>query len=101
MLLHRCAPPIFVINSSTTVVICIMYICVYVNVLYSSPNIIWVIKSRRMRRAGHVACMGERSGAYRILVGRPEGRRPLGRPRRRCDNIKMALQEMGFGHGLD
>jgi hypothetical protein len=62
--------------------------------LYSSPNIIWVIKSRRMRWAGHVAREGR--GAYRILVGRPEGRRPLGRPRRRWeDNIKMDLQEVG------
>jgi hypothetical protein len=65
--------------------------------LYSSPNIIWVIKSRRMRWAGHVACMGEGRGAYRILVGRPEGR-PLERPRRRWeDNIKMDLQEVGWG----
>jgi hypothetical protein len=53
------------------------------NDLYSSPNIIRVTKSRRMRWAGHVACMGEKSVAYRILVWRPEGRRPLGRPRRR------------------
>jgi hypothetical protein len=51
--------------------------------LYSSPNIIRVIKSRRMRWVGHVAHMGEERGAYRILVGRPEGRRPLGRPRHR------------------
>jgi hypothetical protein len=50
------------------------------NDLYPPSNIIWVIKSRRMRWAGHVACMGERRGAYRILVGRPEGRKPLGRP---------------------
>jgi hypothetical protein len=63
------------------------------NALYSSPNIIWVIKSRRMRWAGHVACMGEGRGAYRILVGRP-----LGRPRHRWeDNIKMDLQEVGWG----
>jgi hypothetical protein len=69
--------------------------------LYSSPNIP-VIKSRRMRLSGHVARMGEGSGAYRILVGRPEGRRPLGRPRRRWeDNIKIYLQEVGWGHGLD
>jgi hypothetical protein len=49
--------------------------------LYSSPGIIRVIRARRMRLAGHVACMGEVRGAYNILVGRPEGRRPLGRPR--------------------
>jgi hypothetical protein len=70
--------------------------------LSSSPNIIQVIKSRRMRWAGHVARMRERRGTYRILIGRPEGRRPLGRPRRRWeDNIKMDLQDVGLGHGLD
>jgi len=53
------------------------------NDLYSSPNIVRVIKSRRMRRAGHVARMGEERGLYRVLVGKPEGRRPLGRPRHR------------------
>ena len=53
------------------------------NGLYSSPNIVWVIKSRRMRWAGHVAHMGEEWGVYRVLVGKPEGKRPLGRPRRR------------------
>jgi len=58
------------------------------NDMYSSSNIIWVIKSRIMRWAGHVAHMGERSGAYRILVGRPEGKSPLARPRHRWeDNI--------------
>jgi hypothetical protein len=68
------------------------------NDLYSSPNIIRVIKSRRMRWAGNVARMGVKGGAYRILVGRPEGRRPLGRLRRRWeDNIKMDLQEVGWG----
>jgi hypothetical protein len=68
------------------------------NDLYSSPNIIWIIKSRRMKWAGHVALMGEGRGAYRILVGRPEGRRPLGGPRRRWeDNIKMNLQGVGWG----
>jgi hypothetical protein len=68
------------------------------NDLYSSPNIIRVIKSRRMRWAGHVERMAEGRGAYRILVGRPEGRRPLGRPRRRWeDNIKINLQEVGWG----
>jgi hypothetical protein len=62
------------------------------NDLYSSPNIIRVMKSRRMRWAWHVARVWEGRGAYRILVGRPEGRRPLGRPRRRWeDNIKMNL----------
>jgi hypothetical protein len=56
--------------------------------LYSSPNIIRVIKSRRMRWAGHMARMGEGRGVYRVLVWRPEGKRPLRRPRRRCeDNI--------------
>jgi hypothetical protein len=65
--------------------------------LNSSPNIVRVIKSRRMRWAGHVACMGEWRGAYRVLVGRPKGKRPLGRPRhRREDNIKMDLREIGI-----
>jgi len=68
------------------------------NNLYSLPNIGWVIKSRRMRWAGHVARMGEGRGVYRILVRKPEGRRPLGRPRRRWeDNIKMDLREVGCG----
>ena len=66
------------------------------NDLYSSPNIKRVIKSRRMRWAGHVACMGEERGAYRVLVWKPEGKRPLGRPRRRwMDNIGMGHQEVG------
>jgi hypothetical protein len=65
--------------------------------LYSSPNIVRVIKSRRMRWAGHVAGIGEGRGAYRVLDGRPEGKRPLERPRRRCeDNIKMDLREIGI-----
>jgi hypothetical protein len=65
--------------------------------LYSSPNIVRVIKSRRMRCAGHVARMGEGRGAYRVLVGRPEGKRPLGRPRRRWeDDIKPDLREIGI-----
>jgi hypothetical protein len=64
----------------------------------SDCGVIRVIKSRRMRWAGHVARMGEARVAYRILVGRPDGRRPLGRPRRRWeDNIKMDLQEVGCG----
>jgi hypothetical protein len=63
--------------------------------LYSSPNIVWVIKSRRMRWAEHVARTGEGRGVYRVLVGRPEGKRPLGRLRRRwADNIKMDLTEI-------
>jgi hypothetical protein len=66
--------------------------------LYSSPGIISVIKPRRMRSVGHVERMGEVRGAYNILVGRLEGRRPLRRPRRRWENnIKMDLREIGFG----
>ncbi|KAJ4434646.1 hypothetical protein ANN_23210 [Periplaneta americana] len=65
--------------------------------LYSSPDIIRNIKSRRLRWAGHVARMGESRNAYRVLVGRPEGKIPLGRPRRRWeDNIKMDLREVGY-----
>ena len=71
------------------------------NDLYPSPNIVRVIKSRRISWVGHVACMGEMRGVYRVLVGKPEGKRPLGRPRRRWeDNIKMDLQELGCG-GMD
>ena len=71
------------------------------NDLYASPHIFRVIKSRIMRWAGHVACMGERIVVYKVLVGKPEGKRPLGRPRRRWkDNIKMDLQEVGFW-GMD
>jgi len=70
-----------------------------VNDLHTSPNIVWVIKSRRMRLAWHVARMGEERGVYRVLVGKPEGKRPLGRPRRRwVDNIRMDLQEVGCGN---
>jgi hypothetical protein len=66
--------------------------------LYSSPSIITIIKSRRMRWTGHVARMGEKRNAYRLLVGKPEGRRPVGRPRRRwVDNIRMDLGEVGWG----
>jgi len=69
------------------------------NDLYILTNIFRVIKSRRMRWAAHVARMGERRGVYRILVGKHEGKRQLGRPRRRWeDNIKMDLQELGCGY---
>jgi len=69
------------------------------NDLYSSPNIKRVIKSRRIRWVGHAALMGEERVVYRFLVGKPEGRRPLGRPRRRwVDNIRMDLQEVGCGY---
>ena len=70
------------------------------NDLNSLPNIVRVVKSRRMRWTGHVARMGEDRGVHRMLVGKPEGRRPLGRPRRRWeDNIKMDLQGVGVGRG--
>jgi hypothetical protein len=66
--------------------------------LYSSPSIIRVIKSRRMRWAGNVARVGEKRNAYRLLVGKPEGKRPLGRPRRRwVDIFRMDLGEVGWG----
>ena len=66
--------------------------------LYSLPNIVRVAKSRRMRWAGHVARMGEGRGVHRFLVGKPEGKRPLGRPRRRWEDIiNMALQEVRGG----
>jgi hypothetical protein len=77
-------------------------ICYELNVnLYSSPNIIRMIKSRRMRRAGQVARMREKRNACRILVGKPEGKRTLRRPRRRwVDNIKIDLREIGW-NGMD
>ena len=68
--------------------------------LYSLPNIVRVVKSRRMRWAGHMARMVEGRGVHRVLVGKPEGKRPLGRPRRRWDdNTKMDLREVGGGGG--
>ena len=70
------------------------------NDVYSLPSIVLVVKLKRMRWAGHVARMGEDRGVHRVLVGKPEGKRPLGRPRRRWeDNIKMDLQEVGGGRG--
>jgi hypothetical protein len=69
--------------------------------LYSSPSIIRMIKSRRMRWVGHVARIGEKRNAYRILVGKPEGKRPLGRPRhRQVNNIKMDLRYIAWD-GID
>jgi hypothetical protein len=69
--------------------------------LYCSPSIIRIIESRRMRWAGHVAQMREKRNSYRILVGKPEGKRPLGKPIRRWeDNIRMDLRERGWG-GMD
>ena len=71
---------------------------VFVFVVTQITNIVRVVKSRRMRLAGHVALMGEGRGVHRVLVGKPEGKRPLGRPRRRWgDNIKMDLREVGEG----
>ena len=68
--------------------------------LDSLPNIVRVVKSRRMRWKGHVARMGEGRVVHRVLVGKPDGKRPLGRPRRRWeDNIKMDMQEVGEGGG--
>jgi len=68
--------------------------------LYSVPNIVRVVKSRRMRWAGHVARMGQGRGVHRVLLGKPEGRGPLGRPRRRWeDNIKTERQEVEGGFG--
>jgi hypothetical protein len=69
--------------------------------LYCSPSIVRIIKIRRIRWAGHVARMGEKRNAYRILVGKPEGKRPLGKPRRRWEgNIKIDLREIRWG-GMD
>jgi hypothetical protein len=66
--------------------------------MYSSPNTVRVIKSRKMRLGGHVEGMGGEREVYRVLVGKQEGKRPLGRPRRRwVDNIRMDLQEVGCG----
>jgi len=69
------------------------------NDLYSSPNIVRVIKSRRMRWVGHVERMGEEREVYRVLLGKPDGRRPLGRPKHRwVGNIRTDLQEVGCGY---
>ena len=69
------------------------------NDLYSSPNIVRVIKLRRMRCVRHVACMGEERGVYKVFVGKLEGKRPLGRPRHTwVDNIRMDIQEVECGY---
>jgi hypothetical protein len=66
--------------------------------LYSPSNIVWVTKSRRIRCVGYVACLWERTGVHRVLVGKSEGNKPLGRPRHMWeDNIKMYIQEVGCG----
>ena len=80
---------------------CDLFVCTdeELNDVYSSPNTVRVIKSRRMRWAWHVVRTGEKREVYRVLMGKPEGRRPLGRPRRRrVDFIRMDLQEMGCGY---
>jgi hypothetical protein len=70
------------------------------NDVYSLPNIVRVVKSRRMRWSGHMVHMGEDRGVHRVLVGKPKGKRPLGRPRRRCEyNNKTDLQKVGWGRG--
>ena len=72
----------------------------YIHALHSSPNIIRSLKSRRLRWAGYVACTEQSRNVYRVLVGKPEGKIPLGRPRRRWeDNIKMDLREVGCDAG--
>jgi hypothetical protein len=77
------------------------YITKIFNDFYSSTNIVRLIKSRRMMWAGHVASMGERWGVYRVLVGQPEGKRPLGRSRHRWENTtQLDLQEVGCGGGI-
>jgi hypothetical protein len=69
--------------------------------LYSSPSIIRMIEYRRMTLAGHIASMGDKRNAYRILVGKPEEKRSVGRPRNMCvDNIKMYLRELGWGFAV-
>jgi hypothetical protein len=73
---------------------------VELNDLYCSPNVIRVTKSRRMRWAGHVKRIGEGKNVYRVLVGKPEGERPLGRSKRRWEN-NIKRSEMGWGCGLD
>jgi hypothetical protein len=80
---------------------CLLMAYVMLHNLYSSPSTIRVIKSRMMRWVGHIARMREKRNSYRIFVGNPEEKRPLGRPRRKCvDNIKVDLREIGW-NGVD
>jgi hypothetical protein len=91
LLFHTTAPTCFDVCTSLSEEL---------NDRYSLPNIVRVVKSRRMRWEGHVVRMREKRGAHRLLVGKPEGEGPLGRPRRRWeDNIKIDLQEVGVGRG--
>jgi hypothetical protein len=89
------------LNESVHAIIIIITVFIYIlilKLLSVKQNIIRQIKSRRMRWAGHVARMGEERNVYRGLMGKPEGKRPLGRPRRRWeDGIRMALREIGWG----
>jgi hypothetical protein len=81
-----------------TVILCITLHNEKLRDLYSSPSIIRIIKPRRIRWVSHVARMGEKRNDYRLLVGRPEGKKPLGRPKRRwMDNVRMDLGEVGWG----
>jgi hypothetical protein len=85
-------------SSSENIVLLLLLLKWKLHDLYSSPSIIRVIKSRRMRWEGHLALMVERRNEYRLLVGKPEGKRLLGRPRRSwVDNIRMNLVEVGWG----
>ena len=96
--IYRRINGVYTVSVLITVTQCMTMCKEELNDLYCSPNIVRVIKSRRMRWAGHVACMGEERGVCRVLVDKPEGKRPLGRPRRRwVDNIRMDLQEVGCG----
>jgi hypothetical protein len=88
---------LLVVVVGVVIILIVVVVAVFV-VLYSSPNILRMIKSRRMRWAGHVERMGEKRIVYRVLVGKPERKRPLGRHGRRWeDNIKMDLQEVDVG----
>ena len=87
-----------ILTCRTVLDLCLRY--VYVFVVYRSPNVVRVIKSRRLRWAGHAARMEEGRSAFKILIGKRTGKRPLGRPRRRWeDNIRMDLEEIGINAG--